>query len=127
MMEHKSKRVLVVEDDSDLRYVLSVRLVSAGYTVYGAANGVEALDQMEQHSVDVVLTDYHMPKMNGLELLAKSRVKWPGIPVVVVSGDGDNMAHEAMDQGAFAWLRKGNGFTTLLEILASAIQQSVHA
>lgn len=127
MMERKSKRVLVVEDDSDLRYVLSVRLVSAGYTVYGAANGVEALDQMEKHRVDVVLTDYHMPKMNGLELLANSRVKWPGIPVVVVSGDGDDMAHEATDRGAFAWLRKGNGFTTLLEILASAMQQSVHA
>ena len=126
-MEHKNKRVLVVEDDSDLRYVLSVRLVSAGYTVYGAANGAEALNQMDRHPVDVVLTDYHMPTMNGLELLSVSRVKWPGIPVVVVSGDGDDVAHEAMDRGAFAWLRKGNGFTTLLEILASAIQQSVHA
>jgi CheY-like chemotaxis protein len=125
-MERKSKRVLVVDDDSDLLYVLSVRLVSAGYTVYGAANGVEALEQMEKHSVDVVLTDYHMPKMDGLELLSISRVKWPGIPVVIVSGEQDDMAHEAIDRGAYAWVRKGNGFTTLLEILASAIQQSVH-
>lgn len=126
MMEHKGKRVLVVDDDSELLYVLSVRLVSAGYTVYGAANGVEALEQMEKHPVDVVLTDYHMPKMNGLELLSNSRVSWPGIPVIVVSGEQEDMAHEAIDRGAYAWVRKGSGFTTLLEILASAIQQSVH-
>jgi CheY-like chemotaxis protein len=126
-MERKSKSVLVVDDESELLYILSVRLVSAGYTVYGAANGVEALEQMEKHPVDVVLTDYHMPKMDGLELLSNSRVKWPGIPVIVVSGEHDDMAHEAIDRGAYAWVRKGSGFTTLLEILASAIQQSVHA
>jgi CheY-like chemotaxis protein len=126
VMEHKGKRVLVVDDDSELLYVLSVRLVSAGYTVYGAANGVEALEQMEKHPVDVVLTDYHMPKMNGLELLSNSRVTWPGIPVIVVSGEQEDMAHEAIDRGAYAWVRKGSGFSTLLEILASAIQQSVH-
>lgn len=127
MTERKSKTALVVEDDSDLRYVLSLRLIGAGYAVIGAANGVDALNQMETHSVDVVLTDSHMPQMDGLELLTITRVKWPGTPVVVVSGDGDDTAHEAMNRGAFAWLRKGNGFTTLVEILTSAIQQSVHA
>src|SRR5215510_1163305 len=62
-MERKNKGLLVVEDDRDLRYLLSVKLVSAGYMVYGAANGLEALEQMEKHSIDAVLTDYHMPKM----------------------------------------------------------------
>jgi CheY-like chemotaxis protein len=126
-MEWNNKSVLVVDDDRDLRYLLSVRLVSAGYRVYGAANGLEALEQMEKHSVDVVLTDYRMPKMDGFEFLSVCRVKWPGTPVVVFSAERDDLAHEAVERGAFAWIRKGSEFTMLLEFLAYAIQQSVHA
>ena len=126
-MERNNKSVLVVDDDSDLRYLLSLRLVSAGYRVYGAANGWEALEQMEKHSIDVVLTDYHMPEMNGFGLLSICRVKWPGIPVLFFSGEQDDMAHEAVERGAFAWVRKGSEFMVLLEVLDEAIQQSIHA
>jgi DNA-binding NtrC family response regulator len=125
-MEHNNKSVLVVDDDLDLRYMLSARLVSAGYRVYGAANGWEALEQLEKHSIDVVLTDYHMPLMNGFGLLSVCRVKWPGIPVLFFSGEQDDMAHEAVERGAFAWVRKGSDFSMLLEFIDLAIQQSVH-
>ena len=126
-MERNNKSVLVVDDDRDLRYLLSVRLVSAGYRVDGAADGLEALEQMEKHSVDVVLTDYRMPKMDGFEFLSVCRVRWPGTPVVVFSAEQDNLAHEAVERGAFAWVRKGSEFTMLLELLAYASQQSIHA
>lgn len=126
-MEPNNKRVLVVEDHPGLRYMTSIRLISAGYTVYGAENGLDALEQMEKHSIDVVLTDYHMPKMGGLEFLSVCRVKWPGVPVVFLSGDHDNLAQEAVNRGAFAWARKGSDFSILLELLGAAVQQSVHA
>lgn len=126
-MERNNKSVLVVDDNSDLRYLLSLRLVSAGYRVYGAANGWEALEQMDKHSIDVVLTDYHMPGMNGFGLLSVCHVKWPGIPVLFFSGEQADMAHEAVERGAFAWVRKGSEFTILLEVIDEAIQQSVHA
>jgi CheY-like chemotaxis protein len=127
LMERNNKSILVVDDDCDLRYLLSVRLISAGYKVYGAANGWEALEQMEKHSIDVVLTDYHMPEMDGFGLLSLCRVKWPGIPVVFLSGEQDDIAHQAVERGAFAWVRKGSESTMLLEILGEAIQHSVHA
>lgn len=126
-MEPNNKHVLVIEDHEALRYMVSIRLISAGYTVYGAANGLDALEQMEKHVIDVVLTDYHMPKMNGFEFLLVCRAKWPGIPVVFLSGDHDNLAQEAVNRGAFAWVRKGSDFSILLELLAAAVQQSVHA
>ncbi len=82
---------------------------------------------MEKHLVDVVLTDFHMPDMNGLGLLSLCRSKWPGIPVVFFSGEQGDIAHEAVERGAFAWVRKGSEFTMLLECLDYASQQSVHA
>jgi len=126
-MERNNKSVLVVDDYCDLRYLLSLRLVSAGYVVYEAANGLDALDQMEKHSVDVVLTDYHMPKMDGFEFLSVCHLKWPGTPVVVFSSEQDSLSYEAVERGAFAWVRKGSEFTMLLEILDAAVQESVHA
>lgn len=126
-MERNNKSVLVVDDDCDLLYVLSVKLVSAGYTVYGATNGLEALEQMEKYPVDVVLTDYRMPKMDGFEFLSVCHVKWPETPVVVFSAEQEDLAHEAVERGAFAWIRKGSEFTLLMELLAYATQQSVHA
>jgi two-component system chemotaxis response regulator CheY len=126
-MEQNHKSVLVVDDDHDLLYFVSERLRSLGYSVYGAANGLEALEQMAKYSVDAVVTDHNMPKMDGFTFLSACSVKWPGTPVVVFSGEHDDMAHEAMERGAYAWVRKGSEFTTLLEILASAIQRSVHA
>jgi len=126
-MERNNKSVLVVDDDRDLRYLLGLRLVSAGYMVYSAANGLEALEQMKKHSIDVVLTDYRMPMMDGFQFLSVCQIKWPGTPVVVFSAEQDDLALEAVERGAFAWVRKGSEFTMLLEFLAYAIQQSVHA
>ena len=66
-------------------------------------------------------------KLIGLQSLSVFRVKWPGTPIVVLSGEQDDRAHEAGNRGAFAWGRKGGGVATLVEILASVVQQSVHA
>jgi CheY-like chemotaxis protein len=126
-MEQNSKSILIVDNDYDIQYMLSLRLFSAGYRVYGAANGVEALEHMENHPVDVVLTEHHMPKMDGFELLSICRDKWHGTPVVVFSGELDDTVHEAVDRGAFAWVRKGTEFSVLSELLAAAVQQTAHA
>ena len=51
-----------------------------------ASDGVQALCEMEQRHVDVVVTDYHMPRLTGLDLLLQSHMTWPEIPVILFSG-----------------------------------------
>jgi two-component system, chemotaxis family, chemotaxis protein CheY len=81
------KRVLVVEDDEDVRAVICCILGQVAYNVYEACNGMEALDALKKRRYDAVLTDYRMPKMDGLELLDLAQAMWPHTPVILVSSD----------------------------------------
>jgi CheY-like chemotaxis protein len=85
MMEGYGKRVLVVEDDDDVRTLISVILRETRYNVYEACDGLEAIDALKKRRYDVLLTDYHMPKMDGLELLDLTRAMWPELPVILAT------------------------------------------
>jgi DNA-binding NtrC family response regulator len=127
IMNEQSNHVLVVEDNEAVRDMLALSLKQAGYHVEKASDGVEALGEMKQRRFDVVVTDYRMPCMNGLQFLSLSKVFWPNTPVVMVSGEeSDEIADVAMRQGAFTWLHKPYERSLLLQILRMAIQQSSH-
>ena len=86
--EQHRKKVLVVEDDKDTRYVVQMLLEYAGYTVATASNGAEALTYLKSHEHPcLVLLDMIMPLMNGRQLLSALRQcdKLAPLPVVVVS------------------------------------------
>ncbi|HXF93250.1 MAG TPA: response regulator [Nitrospiraceae bacterium] len=125
-MDGYGKRVLVVEDDADSRQVLALLLIQAGYSVYEACDGLEAMNEMKRRRFDVVVTDYHMPRLNGLELLMLSRVAWPDLPVVIVSGGQSDMAEIAVQRGAFAWIRKPYEGAVLLEVVNEAARRATN-
>ncbi len=85
-MENK---ILLVDDEKDIREILCLALVDMGYTVLEAENGVEALRIFKEAQPALVLTDIKMPGMDGIELLQKIKRENPEIEVLMITGHGD--------------------------------------
>jgi len=101
------KRILVVDDDPDIRQVLLDRMSSFGYVVETAIDGCEALDALRQGGFDGMLLDMRMPEIDGLEVLRRTRKSHPGLPVVVVTAlSVQQQAAQAVAEGARAYLLK---------------------
>jgi DNA-binding NtrC family response regulator len=113
--------VLVVDDDAEVRWVICLLLTQAGYDVHQAQSGFEALKRMEEVQCEVVVTDYRMPHMNGLQLLEIFRARWPGAPVIVVSGEPSQTAWLILQQGGYAWLPKPYDSAQLLRTVGCAV------
>jgi two-component system response regulator AtoC len=101
------RRVLVVDDEENLRLVLKTLLKRHGYEVETASTGEEALGLVDSFGPDVVLTDVRMPKMGGLDLLATLKAKGNDATVIVMSAYGNmDLAIEAMKTGAYDYVQK---------------------
>jgi two-component system response regulator GlrR len=101
------KRILLVDDDAKLSRVLALRLESEGYDVVAAASGEEALARLGEARPRFVLADLRMPGMDGIELLARIQERYPGLPVALISAQGDIPdAVRATHAGAVDFLTK---------------------
>src|SRR6185503_6918911 len=101
------RRVLVVDDEENLRLVVRSFLKRDGYEVEVASSGEEALALVEAFGPDVILTDVRMPKMGGLDLLATLKAKGIEATVIVMSAYGNlDLALEAMKAGAYDYIQK---------------------
>ena len=119
------KRVLVVDHDERERQEMALVLEQAGFAVVLAGDGLLALSEMRQRRFDAVVTDFHMPHMNGLEFFTQSRVLWPDTPFIILSTAQWDTSEMATEQGAFAWIRKSSDPGILLITLALAVEQSL--
>jgi nitrogen regulation protein NR(I) len=100
-------RVLVVDDEVNLRKVLAAMLRKEGYEVAVAADGEQALAELEKNGADVVVTDLVMPKVGGLDLLKNVNATQPDVPVIIITAHGTvDSAVEAIKLGAFDYITK---------------------
>ena len=100
-------KILVIDDDESLRRVTQVQLEQAGYTVSVAADGREGLDLLERLPYDLVITDYKMPGLSGLDVLKKVRAEYPETLVVIITAFGTvENAVGAMKIGAYDYITK---------------------
>ncbi len=112
------RRVLVVDDDEDCRLLVSVRLRSAGYDV-NCASGVEAACQrLENTYFDLLVTDLHMPDVNGLGLLGFVQQRRPALPVLILTADHNFTSDMAAHYGAKDVLYKPIEWNKVLAKLA---------
>jgi CheY-like chemotaxis protein len=96
-----SKRLLIVDDDPDIRQVFQDRLESLGYTVDTAGDAFEAMSAMGKVLPTGILLDFMLPAINGLQVLCEIRRLYPLLPVVIMTANEDEgFAAQAMAAGA---------------------------
>ncbi len=120
MTEGSKPQILVVDDEASIRESLGMFLLSAGYDVTLAENGVNAVSQMTRTVPDLIVTDLCMPQMSGIELISHVRRQYPAISIVAMSGDYQG---EAVPAGIMAdrFYPKGEHPHNLLTTIASLI------
>jgi two-component system, NtrC family, response regulator HydG len=116
-------KILVVDDDSTLRTALKQLLENEGYRVDAAADGHAALERLVDFPPDVVVTDLHMPGMDGLTLIKKLREREGGLPVIVVTSAVEiQSAVTAMRAGAVDYITKPVELDELVLSIERAIE-----
>lgn len=117
-------RIVVIEDDPQIRSFLATALAAAGYEVFESETGRRGLSEVAARRPDIVLLDLGLPDMNGLEVLAKLRA-WSTTPVVILSARGqEEMKVRALDAGADDYLVKPFGTPELLARLRVSLRHA---
>jgi CheY-like chemotaxis protein len=101
------KRILLVDDNKSGAPARKSALAEHGFEVSTASSGHEALEIFQQTPFDLVVTDYRMPKMNGVQLIAALRELCPALPVVILSGFAETGGLTEASTGANIVLQKG--------------------
>lgn len=116
-----SLRILVVDDEHMIRYVVAELLRQDGHIVNVAESGLRTLERLEQDTYDLIITDQVMPGINGQQLTAMIKARKPEIPVIMLTGFGDMMkARGETPAGVHALLTKPVDARTLSEAVAAA-------
>lgn len=120
--EEKS-RLLIVEDDSDIRELLKHFLKEFVDEIIEAENGTAALEHVKTQEFDTILSDIEMPQMNGLKFLAYVRSLGQMTPFVVLTAHGDHSrALEALSLGAFDFISKDSKKKMMIESVCAALK-----
>ncbi len=120
MTEQIKQKILLVDDEEDIREVLEISLSDLGYEVYTAATGEKGLEIFSEKKPPIVLTDIKMPGMDGVELLRKIKTIDPNTEVLMITGHGD------MDLAIKSFKDEASDFITKpvdVEVLETALQR----
>ena len=120
-------RILIVDDDKDIRLILRNILELCGYDCVEVGEALTALNEIQTQHFDLVLTDYQMPMMNGVQFLETLSLQpdTPSVPVIMITGLGDeSLKARALNAGAVAIFTKPLNFEKLLEVVRQVISKN---
>ena len=118
-------RILIVDDEERMASVVAMALGRTGYECETCNSGAAALAALAEHNADVVVTDWKMPQMDGLDLLRQLRARQPGLPVILLTAHGSvPSAVAAMREGAFDYVTKPFDNDELRAVVARALDMT---
>ncbi|KGK87810.1 Fis family transcriptional regulator [Desulfosporosinus sp. HMP52] len=123
-MENKGQRILIVDDETQIRKFLRVALTSHGYVVKDAKTGKEGLEEVAIFSPDLVVLDLGLPDLDGIEVVRILR-EWTKVPIIILSvNEQENDKITALDVGADDYVTKPFGMGELLARIRAAMRHS---
>ncbi len=117
------EKILIVDDDEDIRQLLERILRKSGFEVLSASSALDALVMLQDNPVSLLITDIRMPGMDGLDLIKQAQEINSDVPIVVITGYGDfNTAVKALERGAFYFINKPFNMKTILDVVLKGIR-----
>jgi len=121
-MEQSKKRILIIEDDDEMRSLLKDFIEEEGYEADSVEKGTYAFRKLITDSFDLIITDIRMPGYSGLEILPELKRLQPRIPIIVITAFGsEEVYRKALLRGANAYLEKPIHFHKLKELIQEII------
>lgn len=117
--------ILAVDDSPSMRKMVSFTLTGAGYQVIEAVDGQDAFEKAQSHSIDLVLVDQNMPRLDGIGLtrLLREHPKYKNIPILILTTESsDQMKQAGRSAGATGWLVKPFDPARLIEVIQKVIR-----
>jgi two-component system, chemotaxis family, chemotaxis protein CheY len=117
--------ILAVDDSPSMRKMVSFTLTGAGYQVIEAVDGQDAFEKAQSHSIDLVLVDQNMPRLDGIGLtrLLREHPKYKTTPILILTTESsDQMKQAGRSAGATGWLVKPFDPARLIEVIQKVIR-----
>jgi len=121
-------KILIVDDTPQIHRLLTLMLQRINHTTITADNGSEALEQLENTSVDLMITDLNMPEMSGFALLEKVRAKekFKNLPIIMLSATGQEQASQiARQKGATGFMSQPVSSWELNRVVSECLSMSM--
>ena len=116
-------RVLLIDDEEELVFTLTERLMLRGIEVEGVTSGADAIGRVQEKKFDVVVLDVKMPGIGGLEVMKRIRREREGMKFILMTGRGSpEEGEEGMREGAFAYLVKPINIEDLIKKMMEAVR-----